>query len=40
MIKMFGWEKQMLVRVNDKREAELHWILKREIFEWIANTVK
>ncbi|KAJ7675294.1 hypothetical protein B0H17DRAFT_1207802 [Mycena rosella] len=39
MIKLFGWEAKMLVRVNDTREAELHWIWKREIFEWVANTV-
>ncbi|KAJ7691733.1 P-loop containing nucleoside triphosphate hydrolase protein [Mycena rosella] len=39
MIKLFGWEDKMLARVNDKREEELHWIWKREIFEWVANTV-
>ncbi|KAJ7634724.1 P-loop containing nucleoside triphosphate hydrolase protein [Roridomyces roridus] len=39
MIKLFGWEEKMLNRVNEKREAELHWIWKREIFEWVANTV-
>ncbi|KAJ6576978.1 P-loop containing nucleoside triphosphate hydrolase protein [Mycena vulgaris] len=38
MIKLFGWEEKMLTRVNDKREAELHWIWKRELFEWVANT--
>ncbi|KAJ7211367.1 hypothetical protein GGX14DRAFT_534690 [Mycena pura] len=40
MIKLFGWEEKMLGRVNEKREAELHWIFRREIFEWVANTVK
>ncbi|KAJ7919473.1 P-loop containing nucleoside triphosphate hydrolase protein [Mycena leptocephala] len=39
MIKLFGWEEKMLARVNAKREEELHWIWKREIFEWVANTV-
>ncbi|KAJ7759560.1 P-loop containing nucleoside triphosphate hydrolase protein, partial [Mycena metata] len=39
MIKLFGWEAKMLARVNAKREEELHWIWKREIFEWVANTV-
>ncbi|KAJ6595665.1 P-loop containing nucleoside triphosphate hydrolase protein [Mycena vulgaris] len=39
MIKLFGWEEKMLARVNNKREEELHWIWKREIFEWVANTV-
>ncbi|KAJ7078086.1 hypothetical protein C8R44DRAFT_992812 [Mycena epipterygia] len=39
MIKLFGWEEKMLGRVNAKREEELHWIWKREIFEWVANTV-
>ncbi|KAJ7093000.1 hypothetical protein B0H15DRAFT_972793 [Mycena belliarum] len=39
MVKLFGWEENMLMRVNEKREAELHWIWKREIFEWVANTV-
>ncbi|KAJ7455115.1 hypothetical protein FB451DRAFT_1516746 [Mycena latifolia] len=38
MIKLFGWEEKMLMRVNDKREAELYWIWKRELFEWVANT--
>ncbi|KAJ6470738.1 hypothetical protein C8R47DRAFT_1298099 [Mycena vitilis] len=40
MIKLFGWEEKMLARVNAKREEELYWIWKREIFEWVANTVK
>lgn len=40
MIKLFGWEKKMFKRVTDKREAELVWIWKREIFELLANTVK
>ncbi|KAJ7123848.1 P-loop containing nucleoside triphosphate hydrolase protein [Mycena crocata] len=40
MVKLFGWEGKMLVRVNDAREKELYWIWKREIFEWVANTVK
>jgi hypothetical protein len=40
MIKLFGWEDKMLARVNEKREEELHWIWKREIFEWVANTTK
>ncbi|KAF7352122.1 ATP-binding cassette transporter [Mycena venus] len=40
MIKLFGWEEKMLARVTAKREEELHWIWKREIFEWVANTVK
>ncbi|KAJ7246793.1 hypothetical protein B0H12DRAFT_753891 [Mycena haematopus] len=39
MIKLFGWESKMLARVNEKREEELLWIWKREIFEWVANTV-
>ncbi|KAJ6559886.1 P-loop containing nucleoside triphosphate hydrolase protein [Mycena capillaripes] len=39
MIKLFGWEDKMLARVNAKREEELYWIWKREIFEWVANTV-
>ncbi|KAJ6559868.1 P-loop containing nucleoside triphosphate hydrolase protein [Mycena capillaripes] len=39
MIKMFGWEAQMLGRVNAKREEELHWIWKREIIELVLNTV-
>ncbi|CAK5274807.1 unnamed protein product [Mycena citricolor] len=39
MIKLFGWESKMLERVNVKREDELVWIWKREIFEWVANTV-
>ncbi|KAJ6465017.1 P-loop containing nucleoside triphosphate hydrolase protein [Mycena sanguinolenta] len=39
MIKLFGWESKMLDRVNGKREEELHWIWKREIFEWVANTI-
>ncbi|KAJ7034289.1 P-loop containing nucleoside triphosphate hydrolase protein [Mycena alexandri] len=39
MIKLFGWEAKMLSRVNAKRDEELHWIWKREIFEWVANTV-
>ncbi|KAJ7172815.1 hypothetical protein C8R43DRAFT_1208856 [Mycena crocata] len=39
MIKLFGWEAKMLARVNEKRETELHWIWKREIFECVANTV-
>ncbi|KAJ7167899.1 P-loop containing nucleoside triphosphate hydrolase protein [Mycena filopes] len=39
MIKLFGWEEKMLARVNAKREEELGWIWKREIFEWVANTV-
>ncbi|KAJ6612652.1 P-loop containing nucleoside triphosphate hydrolase protein [Mycena sp. CBHHK59/15] len=39
MIKLFGWESKMLGRVNDKREEELLWIWKREIFELFANTV-
>ncbi|KAJ7104533.1 hypothetical protein B0H15DRAFT_810457 [Mycena belliarum] len=38
MIKLFGWEEKMLARVNEKREDELTWIWKREIFEWVANT--
>ncbi|KAF7353370.1 ATP-binding cassette transporter [Mycena sanguinolenta] len=33
MIKLFGWESKMLDRVNAKREEELHWIWKREIFD-------
>jgi hypothetical protein len=40
MVKMFGWEDKMLARVNEKREVELTWIWKREIFEWVANTIK
>ncbi|KAK7062494.1 ATP-binding cassette transporter [Favolaschia claudopus] len=40
MIKLFGWEDRMLERVNNKREEELLWIWRREIFEWVANTVK
>jgi hypothetical protein len=39
MIKLFGWESKMLARVNAKREDELYWIWRREIFEWVANTV-
>ncbi|KAJ7461841.1 hypothetical protein B0H11DRAFT_117745 [Mycena galericulata] len=39
MVKMFGWEQKMLARINEKREEELHWIFKREIFEWVANTI-
>ncbi|KAJ7067894.1 hypothetical protein C8F01DRAFT_1116132 [Mycena amicta] len=39
MIKLFGWEEKMLDRVNLKREEELVWIWRREIFEWVANTV-
>ncbi|KAJ7485533.1 P-loop containing nucleoside triphosphate hydrolase protein [Mycena latifolia] len=39
MIKLFGWEEKMLARVNEKREEELVWIWKREIFEWVANTI-
>ncbi|KAJ7919496.1 hypothetical protein B0H13DRAFT_2430321 [Mycena leptocephala] len=37
MMKLFGWEEKMLARVNAKREEELHWIWKREIFETLAN---
>ncbi|KAJ7664839.1 P-loop containing nucleoside triphosphate hydrolase protein, partial [Mycena rosella] len=40
MIKLFGWEMKMLARVNEKREAELTWIWKREIFQMVANIVK
>jgi hypothetical protein len=40
MMKLFGWEEKMLARVNAKREEELHWIWKREIFETLANAVK
>ncbi|KAF7372862.1 ATP-binding cassette transporter [Mycena sanguinolenta] len=39
MIKLFGWESKMLDRVNAKREEELHWIWKREIFECVANAI-
>ncbi|KAJ7742653.1 hypothetical protein DFH07DRAFT_835946 [Mycena maculata] len=39
MIKLFGWEEKMLARVNAKREDELYWIFKREIFEWVANNL-
>ncbi|KAJ7240472.1 P-loop containing nucleoside triphosphate hydrolase protein [Mycena rebaudengoi] len=39
MIKLFGWEAKMLGRINEKREQELVWIWKREIYEWVANNV-
>ncbi|KAJ7436833.1 P-loop containing nucleoside triphosphate hydrolase protein [Mycena latifolia] len=40
MIKLFAWEGKMLERVNEKREAELNWIWKREIFQLIAIIVR
>ena len=40
MIKLFSWEERMLGQVNEKREEELKWILKREIFETVANVIK
>ncbi|KAJ7267338.1 hypothetical protein C8J57DRAFT_1435960 [Mycena rebaudengoi] len=39
MIKLFGWEAKMLDRINEKREQELVWIWKREIFEFLSNQV-
>ncbi|KDR82057.1 hypothetical protein GALMADRAFT_240518 [Galerina marginata CBS 339.88] len=32
MVKMFGWEKKMSDRINDKREVELNWVWWNKIY--------
>ncbi|KAF8956143.1 P-loop containing nucleoside triphosphate hydrolase protein [Flammula alnicola] len=32
MIKMFGWEKKMSERINEKREVELNWVWWNKIY--------
>jgi hypothetical protein len=37
MVKLFGWERNMKNRVDDKREQELKLILKRKLLELASN---
>ncbi|KAJ3819299.1 hypothetical protein F5880DRAFT_1595008 [Lentinula raphanica] len=35
MIKLFGWERKMEIRIGEKRDEELVWIRRRQILETI-----
>ncbi|THU91650.1 ATP-binding cassette transporter [Dendrothele bispora CBS 962.96] len=39
MIKLFGWERKMTEKVDDKREQELTWLWKRELMDLMINCV-
>ncbi|KAL1741080.1 hypothetical protein HDZ31DRAFT_46206, partial [Schizophyllum fasciatum] len=34
MVKLFGWEKRMLEKVDEKREAEMKWLFRRRILNY------
>ncbi|KAJ7286214.1 hypothetical protein C8J57DRAFT_1446843 [Mycena rebaudengoi] len=40
MIKLFGWEREMQERVAEKREEELNWIWKAQLFDFMLGTLK
>ncbi|KAJ7264445.1 P-loop containing nucleoside triphosphate hydrolase protein [Mycena haematopus] len=39
MIKLFGWEEKIKVRIGDKRDSELVWIQKRRIIDMASTLV-
>ena len=40
MVKLFGWEKKMYIRIREKREEELALIWKRHIYGVTVRTIK
>lgn len=40
MVKLFGWEKKMDIRMSEKREIELLWIWKFKLWELIIIILK
>ena len=38
MVKLFGWEGKMSGRLAEKRQEELHWIVRRRLAD-LANNV-
>jgi hypothetical protein len=40
MVKLFGWEKRMEVRIGDKRDEELSLLRKRQLFVIVNDTFK
>lgn len=38
MVKLFGWEKRMSEKVDEKREAEIKWIFRRRVLNF-ANRI-
>lgn len=39
MIKLFGWERKIEAQINEKRDAELKFMRKRQMFELLNNNV-
>jgi len=40
MIKLFGWEKKMNEKVDEKREEELTWLWKRQLLDLLNGNLK
>lgn len=40
MIKLFGWEKKIKAQVDEKREEELCWYMKRQFLGLINMEIK
>lgn len=40
MVKLFGWETKMNVRITEKRNTEIEWIRKQQILNLISHNLK
>jgi hypothetical protein len=40
MIKLFGWERKMEERIQEKREEELKVLWKREVLDLVNSIIK
>ena len=39
MIKMFGWERKILSRIDERRDDELEWIWKGKLLDLFTQVV-
>jgi hypothetical protein len=40
MIKLFGWENKINVKISETRDQELKWIRKRQVLDLFNNNLK
>lgn len=40
MVKLFGWESKMSLKMDEARKDELVWLWKRQVLEMFNSTLK